>query len=1115
MRDSPGASGRAQGALRPGCAPRRVPRRARTLAPVALVLLVLLPAQAAVHAQAAEPAQDAELVRDAEPVRDAELVRDAEPVRAVAQVQPPFDAPEALFRGYGLIEGGSPVGVPLGGLGTGRLDFCADGTFRNLTLGPTTAIVAWHDTAFLELDAQRAPPADPTAPSSPVTRRALVSGGAGGLPGVTQLAYRGLFPRAFLRASDEALGLRAEVEAFAPLVPHDLSASTWPAIGFRVVLRETSGKPTRATVTLHVPARADWTLPHAVVAEAAPGVEIVDCADGASAAVDLPAGGEREVFLALAWSVHDHPAAARFADASAAATAFLAQWRELHAGTRAWQALLFDSGLPRWYAERLVNDLSTLTTNTRVSAAGVLATAEGGVGMGGITGTLDQRRVSHVMTQAFFPQLDLTELEVFAARQDERGRVPHHVGTLADGALPAGEGFLDWPDLACSFTLQTLKTWLWTGDRQATRALLPHVKAALAWLRSMDTDGDGIPEGGSTFDYTHAPPGFSYTASMTLAAQAAGARLAADFGDEELARSCTADGERTRAALVTRLWNGRWFVASMDGAGTEGDAGSFLSQLAGEWTARAFGLGPILPEALVARAAESLVARHGGASPWIPPLGIDEDGGAARASFGWLPYALTDYVSLLIQLERADSAWTTLAGIDRMLVERSGDPFCTGLYYDPVTGARLGENYRWYMSAPASWWTLFATEGFALDLPRGTLNLSPSLPTWLPRAALPIFAPTFTAVCRTADAAFGVERTMELDVIAVHGEPPVLRRLVTRVPVTAADRPVDCTLELDGRPCAAAVTLSGRDLVAEFAEPVTLRPGSLLRVRLVEPEGRRVGAALEQAQLAHRVTFGDEHLSVELRLGARGLQRATLQDDRGHEARLDVADLFQFLLTSAGGVRQDLRTDPAWTRLLQVTEVSAAPPTEAGATGCLLRHVLALRGRGPDQATETLEVEVEITLVPGEPDTRWRLRARSAGLAAAASFVVRFPRLACVDPDTVGDPLVAELGTQPGALLADPVRTLSATSAWTDAPLWAQVHGPRGTLELRSGSAVATRSLSAEGDRVHAVALALLTGETPAASAPSPGKTSAGVSRADDDWRRGWDAVAEAWVSLR
>ena len=1060
----------------------------------------------------------------------------------------PFDDPSRLFTGHGLITDGAPVGVPLGGLGTGRLDLCADGRFRNVTLGPVPEPVPLLTEAWMEVSAERAGTepqqaaltagggADPRAGAGVGAGDGVgVGDGAGAGTGagagaversnpreVEHLIYRGLFPRAFLRAEDGALGLRVTVEAFAPLVPHDLSASTWPALGLLVRIEETAGRPVAARFTLHL--AGDPGLPTSVhvLGEPAAGVTFRDDAGAFSARLELPAGGERELLLVLGWAVSDHPSSARFAEGAAAARAFLPEARRLREAVREWQALLFASGLPRWYAERLCNDLAPLTTNTRVSAAGVLATAESGRGMQGITGTIDQRRVSQVASAAFFPGLDLSELAVFAGRQRADGAIPHHVGSLF-GPLDTEQGFLPWPDLGCSFALQVAKAWLWTGDREAVAPLVPAVARALAWVASLDRDGDGIPEGGSTYDYAHAPDGFVYTASLALAAFTAGERLGRDFGDSALVASSARAAAAAREALLTRLWNGRWFATAVSGDAGDGRGSSFLSQLAGEWTARAYGLGPLLPEALVQHAAQSLVSLHGGASRpglasssaatattgtisstdaavprvdaspsrgaayWIPPLEVDADGRPGAAPWGWLPYTCSDYAALLIQLDRADDAFATLANLDAMLTGPAGDPFNVGLYYDPLTGTRARKGYQWYMSTPASWWTLYAAAGFTLDLPRGELHLAPSLPLDLREAALPIFAPTFTARLRVDDAPFGVERRMAFELLALHGAPLALERLCTRAPLTAPGHEVSLSATLDDQPLAGRVERAGRDLTLVLAEPLSLREGATLALLLAEPRGREVGHAVERAEAERRVRLAHEQLTLELRVGDRGVERLELRDPAGREARLDVGDLFQLVVRPAVGRDRDIRTDGSWMRGVVVREVSREVQAAGPAPSCRLRHVVEVPGPDGVDELDQLEVEVLLELVPGQAAVRLTARVRAPWLVGAQALTLRFPRLGLVDPGTVGDPLEATLGWRPAAPVADPVLQLDELGEWAlppDRP-WVRVRGPNGTLELRGAASGAYQRALARGDGRGVVELALHTALQPPRDAPA------------------------------
>src|SRR5262249_3649453 len=136
---------------------------------------------------------------------------------------------------------------------------------------------------------------------------------------------------------------------------------------------------------------------------------------------DLAPGASGRASLVVGWDAPAQRSAARLQGGAEAARALLERHDELHAATRGWQALLFESDLPDWLAERLCNDLVPMVSSTRLPLHGPFAMAESAAGLGGILGTLDQRLIAHVATQAFFPELDREELLHFAARQRPDG----------------------------------------------------------------------------------------------------------------------------------------------------------------------------------------------------------------------------------------------------------------------------------------------------------------------------------------------------------------------------------------------------------------------------------------------------------------------------------------------------------------------------------------------------------------------------------------------------------------------------------------------------------------------------------------------------------------------
>ncbi|HEY8668296.1 MAG TPA: GH116 family glycosyl-hydrolase, partial [Tepidisphaeraceae bacterium] len=126
----------------------------------------------------------------------------------------------------------APTGVPLGGIGGGRIDICKDGRFRNFSMNNN----------------QDAPLEDPNglagaylAVSSDNQTKDLASRPI--LPGhktVDTLAFSPRFPQATLKATAAFPGLDITVTLSGTLCPHDLKRSSLPGLLVRWEISNTS-----------------------------------------------------------------------------------------------------------------------------------------------------------------------------------------------------------------------------------------------------------------------------------------------------------------------------------------------------------------------------------------------------------------------------------------------------------------------------------------------------------------------------------------------------------------------------------------------------------------------------------------------------------------------------------------------------------------------------------------------------------------------------------------------------------------------------------------------------------------------------------------------------------
>ncbi|HMO07955.1 MAG TPA: non-lysosomal glucosylceramidase [Paracoccaceae bacterium] len=298
------------------------------------------------------------------------------------------------------------------------------------------------------------------------------------------------------------------------------------------------------------------------------------------------------------------------------------------------------------------------------------------------------------------------------------GSCPHDLGGPGEDPFvrPNSYTWRDatrWKDLNCDLVL-----CIWRAGRRMgpgwRAGLYPAVKAAIDHLQRHDTDGDGLIENDGppdqTFDNLPMKGASSYCGGLWVAALLAGARIADEAGQGAQARDWDAQAARARAALVEKLWNGRYFRVDTDGAFSDA---SFIEQLLGPYLARDLGLGEIVPDAM-ARAALSHVFRanfldEGGGEGAVSVAGMSA---AVRAG---LPHAAdTSFqtseiqpgfnLSLAAQMERWglwDEGAALRRALRRELHETRNLVFQTPAAYDRGRDtARAILNMR----ALAAWW---------------------------------------------------------------------------------------------------------------------------------------------------------------------------------------------------------------------------------------------------------------------------------------------------------------------------------------------------------------------------------------------------------------------------
>ena len=406
------------------------------------------------------------------------------------------------------------------------------------------------------------------------------------------------------------------------------------------------------------------------------------------------------------------------------------------------------SNLPGWLKVKLINCSFPMYNNTILTKDGRFSIMESPGGMGGALGTMDQRMASHAFTAAFFPELDKRELEMFARCQGLEpftdGRITHFTGNiyLTIGNPNITYGVTNWPDLSASFILQVLKLYRWTGDREFFDEMYPHIMWALEFLESADWDKDGIPEGGSTYDYEKLPrEPFIYNATCYLAALKAGIEAATIKGDTESAKRFQNQLEFSQKQTIKLLWNGEYFNKWRDTKTGQPGTNCFIAQMAGDWLSRLTGLGRVLPPTKITSTVKQIIARNVKPFYPVPPMEVDTAGSPGKNAGCYLlqhePYigceaiyeGLTD--DGLDVIKRVyDTAW----GLNH-------NPWQQYLAYSAPQGGEI--ILQSYMTCPTTWHVISALAGGSLDVDGKTLFLSPRVGKSLPELHMPVYFSKF------------------------------------------------------------------------------------------------------------------------------------------------------------------------------------------------------------------------------------------------------------------------------------------------------------------------------------------------------------------------------------
>lgn len=486
----------------------------------------------------------------------------------------------------------------------------------------------------------------------------------------------------------------------------------------------------------------DGTLPSAQPAAQKP-------AGAMSAKIHLNAGEKKKISFVFAWYLPTYLDAdgkdwGVYYDNHFGSAWDAAQFMEnnrimLYRKTKAYEDKLFDSDLPLWLKEKLLNDRFSIYSCSIFTKDGRFAINEAPTGMMGCLGTLDQRLASQIYYSNFFPVLDKTELTLFANIQGADGSISHDLGSEKIYTEPHTG---TWSDLCSSFILQSYRYAITSGDGAFLQAMYPKMQKAVAYQLTTDFDDDGIPDvgagHGTTYDTYHWYGCCAFVASLWLAELKCCVKAAALLGDTAFTEKCERLFERAQKSMIEKLWTDEfgygYFRNYLDTAGGRESKNCFIAQLAGVWFADSLDLGEILPSSYVEETFSTIAKRN----LRLGDIKLMSDETTPEGDPAWFGYTFIQY----------DESYYACPAIRRGFVEDGlevyrriaalPNPWNMGLTYF-TDGKFMGLPY--YMTNPASIALIEAYSGFLPDALRGVVHLAPVCEF----ENLPLYAPTFEA----------------------------------------------------------------------------------------------------------------------------------------------------------------------------------------------------------------------------------------------------------------------------------------------------------------------------------------------------------------------------------
>ena len=386
----------------------------------------------------------------------------------------------------------------------------------------------------------------------------------------------------------------------------------------------------------------------------------------------------------------------------------------------AFADLLYRTNLPYAYPDAWSVHLSTIVKDSWYLKNGKFALWEGFSSCGFHTTDITYQASFGLL--ALFPHLQMGQMEMGAAFQREDGRIPHFFTPDLDHV---DNGF-DRVDMNNQFVLLVCRDYLHTGDRGYLERLWHPIKMAMDSIEKLDSDGDGLPDQGTTkntydaWKFSGTP---AYISVLWLSALKAAIHLATVMGDDERKAYWQTLLAKGMNSLEERLWNGRYYDLWRrdDENGIVIDRSLMTDQISGEWFLRIAGIGGNLSDDRVREVIDVIYERNfdhnyglvNATSPAGEPVSLDTYQNC-QAGIIWTGIGYT-FAALAMSLSGEKTEQISHAIVENI---HNNQLRCGMLWNHEESGFR-------YTRPLSSWTTLMAAEGLQVDAEKKILRLKP------------------------------------------------------------------------------------------------------------------------------------------------------------------------------------------------------------------------------------------------------------------------------------------------------------------------------------------------------------------------------------------------------